>query len=210
MEAIQEFFVNIFNDNVWLAILLFAMLPITEARIAIPFGLSASFWGAKTLTPIQAFLCGSIGSFIPSLIIIPLLVPILKYLKKTRLFSPLAEKLERLANKKSQKISETKNSAKRYILLSLFVAVPLPLTGVWTGSLIASILNMSVPYSLIAILVGNLIAGGIITIISVLFDGKSNIFMLILLSIILAYVLFWVVKSLIKYIKNKQTQKWTM
>ena len=81
METLQQLFVNMFGNNVALAVFIFAMLPVTEARTAIPFGLSILLWPELALTPIQAFLCGTIGSFIPSLIIVPLLKPMLNYLK---------------------------------------------------------------------------------------------------------------------------------
>ena len=204
MEALQHLFVNIFGNNVWLAVFIFAMLPITEARTAIPFGLSVLLWKEFALTPIQAFLCGTIGSFIPSIIIVPLLKPILNYLKTTKLFNPLATKLEGIAVKKSEKIDNVTSENKKYLLLMLFVAIPLPLTGVWTGSLIASILNMSTLKSWGAILLGNIIAGAILTIISIFFGERSDIFVLILFGIIITFVLYKLIKHLILKIKNRK------
>ena len=138
MATLQQFFVNMFGNNVWLAVFVFAMLPVTEARTAIPFGLSILLWQDLALSPIQAFLCGTLGSFIPSLIIVPLLKPLLNYLKHTRAFNTIATKLESMAIKKSERIDADASDTKKYLLLMAFVAIPLPLTGVWTGSLIAS------------------------------------------------------------------------
>lgn len=204
MEALQELFVNMFGNNVWIAVLVFAMLPITEARTAIPFGLSVVLWGEYALSPFMAFLCGTLGSFLPSLIIVPLLKPTLNYLKSTRPFRKLAIKLENIAHKKSEKIDPTASERKKYILLMLFVAIPLPLTGVWTGSLIASMLNMSTWKSWLSILTGNIIAGTILTIISIFFGERSDIFVLILFGIILIYLLYVFAKHMIENIKNRK------
>lgn len=204
MEALQQLFVNIFGDTVWLAIFIFAMLPITEARTAIPFGLSVLFWKELALSPFLALLCGTIGSFLPSLIIVPLLKPTLNYLKTTRLFEKFARKLESFAHKKSEKIDPTSSERKKYILLMLFVAIPLPLTGVWTGSLIASMLNMSTWRSWLAILLGNIIAGSLLTIISLAFGERSDIFVMILFGIILAYLAYKLLLLIIKQIKNRK------
>ena len=204
MEALQQLFVNIFGNNVWLAVFIFAMLPITEARTAIPFGLSVLLWKELTLTPIQAFLCGTLGSFIPSLVIVPLLKPLLNYLKNTSVFHSLATKLEHAATKKSERIDSTASENKKYLLLMTFVAIPLPLTGVWTGSLIASMLNMSTIKSWIAILSGNIIAGSILTAISIFFGERSDIFVLILFGIIAVFLLYKLVKIIISKIKNRK------
>ena len=204
METLQQLFVNMFGNNVALAVFIFAMLPVTEARTAIPFGLSILLWQELALTPIQAFLCGTIGSFIPSLIVVPLLKPMLNYLKSTRLFNRLASKLEHLATKKSERIDSNASDNKKYLLLMAFVAIPLPLTGVWTGSLIASMLNMCTWKSWIAILCGNIIAGGILTVISILFGERSDIFLLILFGIIAVYLLYKITKIVINMINNRK------
>lgn len=198
METLQQFFVDVFGDNVWLAVVLFAVLPLTEARLAIPFGLSVKLWGSNVLHPVWACVCGVVGSFLPCVFIILFLKPILKWLMQTKWFKGLALKIESLANKKSTKIKAEQSEWKKYTLLGLFVAIPLPLTGVWSGSLIASMLNLSTLKSAITILCGNIVAGTIITVISVLFGGATEVLMLIILVIIVVYVLIMIVLNVIK------------
>lgn len=198
MGKLQLFFVNTFNNNTWLAVILFAMLPVTEARLAIPFGLSKNLWGSSVLSPIYAFLFGVIGSFLPCAFIIIFLKPIFNILKNTRVFRKLIASLENLAHKKSKSISKSHSEIKKYFLLTLFVAIPLPLTGVWTGSLIASISNLSVWKSTLSIFIGNIIAGILITIISIMFDGNTEILIVLLFSIIGIYLLFTICKKLIE------------
>ena len=78
-EALEQFFANNFSDTIWLAILLFSMLPITEARLAIPFGLSVALWGGNVANPWIIFVCAYIGSTLPTIFIIPLLKPIFAF-----------------------------------------------------------------------------------------------------------------------------------
>ena len=206
MDALQQFFVDVFGNNVWLAVILFAVLPLTEARLAIPFGLSTALWGNNVLNPVLACLCGVVGSFIPCVFIILFLKPILKWLKQTKWFKNLALKLENVANKKSEKIKQEQNDIKKYLLLGLFVAIPLPLTGVWTGSLIASALNLSTWKSSLTIFLGNVIAGTIITIISVLFGGAIEVLMLIILAIVVVYLLTMLILGLINKTNKIETE----
>lgn len=87
--------------------------------------------------------------FIPIPFILLFIKQIFKWLKKTKLFCPLIEKLERRAMGKSDQI-------KRYEFwgLVLFVGIPLPGTGAWTGSLVASLLEVDLKKSVPAILLG--------------------------------------------------------
>ena len=65
-----EFFVDNFSGCVFLAVMLMALIPTIESKIAIPFGLSYAIWGEATLSPIVAFICAYIGSMLPSIFII--------------------------------------------------------------------------------------------------------------------------------------------
>jgi len=134
-----------------LTVMLTAALPIIELRGAIPVGISLG------LSPIHAFVLSFIGSMIPVPIILFTIRPIFNYLKKTKLFNKLVHKITDKSLNKSAKI-------KKYGAwgLMLFVAIPLPGTGVWTGSLIAALLNMRFKWAFPAIFFGNLVAGMLI------------------------------------------------
>ncbi len=101
-----------------------------------------------------------LGNILPVPFILIFVRKILEWMKGTRL-SRIAEFLEKKAVKKSDKVS-------RYATfgLFLFVAIPLPGTGAWTGALIASFLEMRLKHSLISIVLGVLAAGIIMTIAS--------------------------------------------
>ncbi|AOY75548.1 COG2426 family protein [Clostridium formicaceticum] len=131
-----------------LTVLLTAAMPIIELRGAIPVGISLG------MSPLHAFAISFIGSILPVPIIIFGTRPIFKLLKQTRVFKGFIEKITKKTMLRSGKIQ-------RYGFwgLILFVAIPLPGTGVWTGSLASVLLDMRIKLAFPAILIGNLIAG---------------------------------------------------
>ena len=121
------------------------------------------------LSPIHATTIAFIGSMIPVPFILFTIRPIFNYLKTTGLFKKLVNKLtDKSMNTNSGKIQ-------KYGVwgLILIVAIPLPGTGVWSGSLIAALMNMRFKRAFPAILVGNLIAGILIMLLS---NGVVRVF----------------------------------
>ncbi|WP_407712633.1 small multi-drug export protein [Clostridium botulinum] len=84
-----------------------------------------------------------------------------KWLKRTKIFYRIIDKIEKRAMEKSDKITKYE-----FWGLALFVGIPLPGTGAWTGSLIASLLELDIKKAVIAELVGLIIATIIMSIIS--------------------------------------------
>lgn len=132
-------------------VLLTAALPIIELRGAIPVGISLG------LSPIHATILAFIGSMIPVPFILFSIRPIFNYLKTTKIFKKLVHKLTDKSMSKSGKIQKYGAWG-----LLVFVAIPLPGTGVWSGSLAAALLDMRFKWAFPAILVGNIIAAVII------------------------------------------------
>lgn len=124
-----------------------AALPVIEVRGAIPVGI------ALGMTPLHAAILSYLGSLIPVPIILLTIRPIFNWMKETKTFKKLVENLTSKSMKKSGNVEKY-----GYWGLFIFVAIPLPGTGVWTGSLIASLLNMRIKYAFIAIVLGNLLA----------------------------------------------------
>jgi len=131
-----------------LAVLFTAVLPVIELRGAIPVGMSLG------LSPLYATALSFIGSMFPVPFILLAINPIFDYLKTTKLFSGLVERLTHR--------SLTKNAAKvqKYGAwgLILFVAIPLPGTGVWSGCLAAALLGIRFKRAFFSVLLGNFIA----------------------------------------------------
>ena len=137
------------------AVFLVSMVPILELR----GGLLLATLLKIPMT--QAIVICVIGNLIPIPFILLFIKQIFKWLKKTKLFRPLVEKMEKRAMGKSDQI-------KRYEFwgLVLFVGIPLPGTGAWTGALVASLIDMDIKKAFKAILLGICLAAVIMTLIS--------------------------------------------
>lgn len=138
-----------------LTIILVALLPGVELRGAVPLGVSLG------MAPWEAFLISYLGSLIPIIPVVLLIRPLIAAASRSRHFQGFGRWLERRSLKRSGQI-------RRYQALGLFlfVAVPLPGTGVWTGAMIAGLLRMRLVPAVWAIACGNLLAGLIITFLS--------------------------------------------
>ena len=139
----------------YLNILFLSMMPVTELRGAIPIGI------AMDLDPIGVFAASVIGS---SLISIPLILTFRHILSFIRGISFLKSFAQKIDNKIETSMKKLKSASVLGIIL--FVGIPLPTTGSWTASAIASILHMRIRDAFIGIVLGNMMAGVIVTAIS--------------------------------------------
>ena len=148
MTGLVEWFMGVLHGlSGELVALIISMVPLLELRGGL---LAASLLHVSILKAVP--LC-ILGNVIPVPFILLFITPIFTAMKNTKLFRPLVEKIEKKAMSKSDKIE------KGYFWgLALFVGVPLPGTGAWTGALIAALLGIPVKKALPAILLGILIA----------------------------------------------------
>lgn len=198
--AITDFFHTVFGDNVVLATILIAILPLIELKGAIPFGMSTAFWQTKALAPWLAFLYGFLGS----IIVVPLLAlvfrPLYDWLKTKRFFNKVLDFLVGDVVTRSEKVnSEAATQAQRKSLwlkvltIVLFVAFPVPLTGVWTGTCFAILLGLNFWQTCASVIFGNAVCGVIVTAVCTAFPQASNYFLYAFLAIVLVAVLVKVV-----------------
>ena len=138
-----------------LIIFIISLMPILELRGGL---IAAALLGIDV---VRAFIICFIGNIIPIPFILWLITPIFNYLKKTKLFKGIVEKLENKAMSKKDKIERLE-----YIGLLLFVGIPLPGTGAWTGCLIAALLNMDKKKAMLYAILGVIMAGIIMMIFS--------------------------------------------
>ncbi len=193
-----------------LTVFLLSMIPIAEARLAIPLGIGMG------LTPGEAFGWAFLGSSLMAPILILVFIPIINALSRTKLFSKIGKFLYDKFEKKSRSLATdqenddnkgfkiTKSDIKKIGGVSLFVAVPLPLTGVWTGSAVASILKIGFVKAVIGVLLGNAVACAIITLISFLFQPYVN-YITAAFAIIAALVVVFLIIKLIIYKPESET-----
>lgn len=133
--------------------MLVSMVPIIELRGGVPFGT------ALGLAPGQALIAAIIGNMLPIPFIIVYIRRIFYWMRrKSARLNRLVDKLEKKAHLKGQKVTKYK-----YIGLWLFVAIPLPGTGAWTGALAAAFLDMPLRKALPSIFLGVITAGLIMT-----------------------------------------------
>ena len=137
------------------AVFIISMIPILELRGGL---LAASLLKISAAKAIP--LC-IVGNIIPIPFILLFIQQIFKALKKTKLFRGLIIKMEDRAMRKSDQVKKYE-----FLGLMLFVGIPLPGTGAWTGSLIASLLEIDIKKSSLAILCGIIMATVIMYIVS--------------------------------------------
>ncbi len=156
MDGLLQWFMDALEgiSGEWVSFIV-SMVPLIELRGGL---IAAAALGVDILVAVP--LCIG-GNLLPVPFILWLITPIFNALKRTRLFRPMVEKLEKRAMNKSDKIE------KGYFWgLALFVGIPLPGTGAWTGALIASLLNIPFKKAFPAILLGILIATVIMALVS--------------------------------------------
>ncbi len=127
--------------------MLTSSLPFSELRGGIPLALYLGF------DPITAYALSVIGNFLP----IPFLLAFLDFIDDFARRTPLAPLYLRILERTERKKDVVEKYG--YIGLAAFVAIPLPFTGAWTGSLLAFLLRLSRVKSLVSILAGIMVAG---------------------------------------------------
>ena len=161
-ESLINWLMMVFSDFIPAELLVFiiSMLPILELR----GGLIAA--ALFDIPIVEAVAICFVGNILPIPFILLLIRPIFAWLKQTSLFRPVVEKLETKAMGKSEQVRKYE-----FWGLLLFVGIPLPGTGAWTGALIAAMLNISIKRAMPPITLGICMAGVIMCIISYVIPG---------------------------------------
>ena len=128
-----------------------SMLPIIELRGAIPIGLS---WGLDFWT---VYIVSVLGNLVPIPILIPFAGRVLNWGAKLPKIGVFFQKIIDIGNKRVEKAQKV-NAAIMWGLF-VFVAIPAPMTGAWTGCLIATLLQMKVRKAFLPIAAGVAVAG---------------------------------------------------
>lgn len=146
LQTLEAYLASINKD---FAVFLMSMFPVVELRGAIPFGCMT-----LKLNWFRVYLLSVIGNMLPVPFVIWFIRPIVEWLLKTKTFSKVGKWLDERTKKKSESVIKYKKLG-----LVIFVAIPLPGTGAWSGAMIAGLLNMRIKDALPAILGGVLLAG---------------------------------------------------
>ena len=155
IDAIKTFLTDVLGAH--FGVMICAMIPIIELRGAIPLGmgLDLQWW--------QSYLYAVIGNMIPVPFILLFITKIIAWMTRSRVkfFNKIGTWLTNKAEKNREKIEKYS-----FWGVCLFVAVPLPVTGAWTGSLVAATIGMKPWKAFLSCLLGVMIAGVIVTLIA--------------------------------------------
>jgi len=170
MEKIVNIFIGLFGGITGtvlgkeILVFIISLMPILELRGGL---LAASLIG---LDPIPSYIISVIGNVLPVPFILWFMGRILKWMKTRK-------KLKKIANWLDKKVDKNKEKIEKFGFLGLvlFVGIPLPGTGAWTGCLVASVLEMDKKKSFIAAIIGVIMASIIMMILSFgLLRGITN------------------------------------
>jgi uncharacterized membrane protein len=192
MHEITDFIIS-YGESLTLAtqkllVVLVSMLPVIELKGTIPVAIA---WGIPKMT---SFILAYIGSCLPVIPILFLMRPVIKWMYSKKLFKGIAHWVEARSEHKGQLIYDY-----AYIGLFLFVAIPLPTTGIWTGSLIASMLKMDVKKCIPLVFLGNLIAGIIVVLL-------HDIMWYIIIGVLAITVILFILRKIKKKLENRRKQ----
>ena len=153
--AIESFFLETVGKE--LCVFFCSMIPIIELRGAIPLGaaLGLPLW--------KSFILSVVGNMLPVPIILLFVKKVLSFMSKCRvkLFNKVANWVYAKAEKNKAKIEKYS-----FWGVALFVGIPLPMTGAWTGSLVAAMLDMKFWKAVLSAFIGVLVAGVVMSLIS--------------------------------------------
>lgn len=140
----------------YIAVFIISMIPIVELRLAVPIA------AAVGLPFYEALPISIIGNLIPIPFIIIFIKKIFAWMRK------ISPKLNKVVDKLEAKADKNKEKVLRYAFwgLTIFVAIPLPGTGAWTGALVAAMLDMPLKKAFPSVVLGVIIAGIIVAFIS--------------------------------------------
>lgn len=141
----------------WIKIIFLSMIPWFESRYVMPLAMLQFSWEWWQVFPLAV-----LGNMIPVPFVLLFFHLVEKFLRN---FTKWSQLLDRLFDK-TRRRADAKIRRYEYLGLIFFVAIPLPFTGAWTGSLIAYLFDLNFRRSILVILVGVLIAASIMTVLT--------------------------------------------
>ena len=156
MESLVNFFIGLFHGvSKDVVIFIISLMPILELRGGL---LAATLLKVPYL---RALVICVVGNILPIPFVLLFLEMIFKWMEKWNVTKKIVKWLEKKGNSKRSQIDKY-----GYLGLILFVGIPLPGTGAWTGSLVAILLGLDKKKSFICILIGVMLAAAIMSVVS--------------------------------------------
>lgn len=150
----------------WMATVVLSALPISELRGAIPVAI-----GIYGIDPIDAYFLAILGNMLPVIPLLLFLDPVSSYLRQFHIGNSFFTWLFTRTRRKHSKNME------RYgiLALTLFVAIPLPVTGAWTGCAAAFVFGIKFRPAIMAIAAGVMISGIVVTLLTLAGMGAIDL-----------------------------------
>lgn len=149
----------------WLAVLILGAVPVSELRGAIPIAI-----GIYGMRPFEAFFFSVLGNLLPVIPLLLFLEPVSNYLRRYSIFDAFFTWLFSRTRR-----NNIENFEKYGLLaLTIFVAIPLPATGAWSGCAAAFVFGIKFRHALPAIALGIMIAGIVVTALTVTGIGIAD------------------------------------
>lgn len=210
IESISEFIVDLFNENVVLATIFISMIPLFELKVGIPFGMNSEFW-AVPLSSYGALASAIAGGMIVTIILALIFKPLYEKIKDKKFFVSFIKFFTSSAIKKSGEVenkakgNDVSNKKKLWLKLVatfVFVAIPVPGTGVYTGTVLAVFMGLNFWQTVVAVTLGNFVAGLIIMFICSIFPSLTTVIIYIFVALVLIYLIYRVIVHCVN--KNKE------
>lgn len=190
-----QFFFDAFSNHSFLAVFFLSMVPTLESKVSIPFGLSKAIWGSKALSISSACFWACLGCFLPALVVFWFV----KAIKK----KTCGVWIEKFVSKYENKIQSKVSDLKKCFLLSSFIALPLPLTGVYSGAIIAALTNLKFWKVFLSLLIGEISSCLIVVVFSIIFKD-SCIVLFVSLGLVFVFSIFEFLRYFVKQQKQKR------
>ena len=197
-----EFFIHTFSKVPILAVLFVAMFPTLESKVALPLAMSTQIWGEQAFSPFVAFVIAFVGSMLPAGVVI-VLTRLIKNKTSGFVHDKFISKIESKYKKSFDKLQQKNTTLKKCMMLAMFVAIPLPLTGVYTGSLIAGFTNLKFWQAYLSIFVGEIFSCLVVLLLCTVFENSTFYIFIISLVFVALYLFANLLIYLFKAIRNR-------
>ena len=172
----------------YIKLMLISMVPVIELRGAIPLGI------AMDLNPGYVYISCLIGSSLVSIPVVLIFRQVIDFFRHRKYFNIVIRWVDGKIESRAKKLK-----AASILGLIVFVGVPLPTTGSWSGSALASIFKMRIQDALFGVFIGNAIAGAIMLVVCLhISEGSTEMIIASLLLVLIGTIV---------YMYNKRKQK---
>ena len=136
------------------------MIPIGELRFSIPYGILG-----LSLIPLYVVVFSLLGNILIGILVIYIIGPIMFLMRRNKFFNYIIQVIFKRTRARSKLIYDLK-----FYGLIIFISIPLPLTGVWTGSLASYLFGFSKKKSVLAVVIGVFFSSSIVSILTLFTD----------------------------------------